>query len=108
MFELKYYQTPTGREPFTDWLEKLHDRKGRAIIKTRLDRLRLGDFGRHRSVGDGVSELKVDFGPGYRIYFGRIREATVLLLLGGDKSTQGRDIARARLYFRQYRSEHNG
>jgi putative addiction module killer protein len=84
MFEIKYYQGSNGKEPFTEWLESLKDRKGRAIIKTRLDRLMLGDLGRHRSVGEGVTELKIDFGPGYRVYLGKMGKTLVLLLCGGD------------------------
>ncbi len=106
MFEIKYYQAPNGREPFTEWLEALRDRKGRAVIKSRLDRLRLGDLGRHRPVGEGVTELKIDFGPGYRCYLGKIADTVVLLLCGGDKGSQDRDIERAKRYFKQYRSEH--
>lgn len=106
VLSIKYYRAASGREPFTEWIEGLRDRRGRAIIKARLDRLRLGDLGRHKSVGDGVIELKIDFGPGYRVYFGKIRETVVLLLCGGDKGSQDRDIERAKKYFRDYRSEH--
>lgn len=107
MFEIKYYQGANGKEPFTDWLDGLKDFKGRAIIRTRIDRLKLGDLGRCRSVGEGVVELKIDFGPGYRCYFGKIGKTVVLLLCGGDKASQVRDIERAKKYFEEYRSEHD-
>ena len=88
-------------------LDGLRDRKGRAIVRSRLDRLKLGDLGRHRSIGDDVTELKIDFGPGYMVYFGKIAETLVLLLCGGDKGSQGRDIEKAKRYFNEYRSEHD-
>ncbi len=104
MFEIKYYQRSNGKQPFIDWLEGL---RGRAIIRTRIDRLKLGDMGRCRSVGGEVMELKIDFGPGYRCYFGKIGKTVVLLLCGGDKGSQERGIERAKLFFQEYRSEHN-
>jgi len=107
MLLVKYFQGSNGKEPFTDWLAGLRDIKGRAIIRTRIDRLRLGDPGRHRPVGEGVIELKIDFGPGYRVYYGHIGRTVVLLLCGGDKGSQDRDIKRAKKYFREYRSEHD-
>ncbi|MDH3605173.1 MAG: type II toxin-antitoxin system RelE/ParE family toxin, partial [Candidatus Tectomicrobia bacterium] len=70
---------------------------------SRLRRVRLGNLGDHRSVGEGVFELRLDFGPGYRIYFARIGNEVILLLSGGDKSTQTRDIAQAKLYFSDYK-----
>jgi putative addiction module killer protein len=106
MFEINYYEAANGRRPFSEWLENVRDRKARALIRLRLDRLMLGDLGRHRPVGEGVGELKIDFGPGYRVYFGRMGKAIVLLLCGGDKSSQDRDIERAKRYFKEYRSEH--
>lgn len=82
-------------EEFNDWLKELADAKARTIILARIDRLVLGNLGTHRPVGDGVSELKVDFGPGYRVYYTRRGNTLVVLLCGGDKSTQKRDIKRA-------------
>lgn len=80
---------------FTDWLDHLRDHTARAIITRRIVRVASGNFGHTRSVGSGVSELKIDFGPGYRVYY-TLRSGTIVLLLcGGDKSTQNRDIAKA-------------
>lgn len=82
-------------DEFRDWIDALKDRAGRARILVRVDRLIDGNPGQHRDLSDGVSELKIDVGPGYRVYFSQ-RGATLLLLLaGGDKSTQQKDIAKA-------------
>ena len=81
---------------FNDWLAGLHDRKAVARIADRLDRLASGNFGDCKSVGDGVSELRFKFGPGYRVYFRRVGDVIAVLLCGGDKSSQRRDIAKAK------------
>ncbi len=78
---------------FRDWIDALRDRAGRARILMRVDRLIHGNPGRHRDLKDGVSELKIDFGPGYRVYYARRGTRLLLLLAGGDKSTQRKDIA---------------
>lgn len=96
--------TASGRNPFRDWLLALKDIRGRAVIRVRLNRLRLGNFGDCKPVGEGVQELRVAFGPGYRIYFSRHGGAVVILLCGGDKGSQARDIARAGEFWRDYRS----
>lgn len=80
---------------FHDWLTSLHDLRGRARIFDRLLRVADGNFGDTKPVGDGVSELRMPFGPGYRVYFKRAGQAVILLLAGGDKSSQRRDIAKA-------------
>ncbi|MCA8907375.1 MAG: type II toxin-antitoxin system RelE/ParE family toxin [Rhodospirillaceae bacterium] len=77
---------------FAEWLRKLHDREARARILVRIRRISLGNFGDAKSVGDGVFELRLTHGPGYRVYFARRGDAVVILLCGGDKSTQARDI----------------
>lgn len=81
---------------FDHWLSGLHDRQARSRILVRLDRLALGNPGDVKPVGDGVSEMRVDYGPGYRVYFVRRGEIVIILLCGGDKSTQTRDIAQAK------------
>ena len=108
--ELEVYLREDGRAPFLDWLNALRDTRGRAKIRTRLDRVRLGNFGDCASIGDGVEELRIDFGPGYRVYFGQVRSEVVLLLCGGDKSTQAKDVQEAKIYWKNYkrRSSHRG
>ena len=76
-----------------------------ARIRARLTRIRAGNFGQARALGGGVSELKIDHGPGYRIYYAMSGTTVVLLLIGGDKSTQKRDIATAKNYWREYQGE---
>jgi putative addiction module killer protein len=101
--ELQIYVTEDGRAPFSEWLTSLRDIKARAKIRTRLDRVSLGNLGDCHGVGDGVQELRIDFGPGYRVYFGQIGLTIVLLLCGGDKSTQAKDIEQATRYWNEYR-----
>jgi putative addiction module killer protein len=81
---------------FANWLRKLRDEQARARIQIRIRRLSLGNFGDVKPVGDGISELRIDYGPGYRIYFHQVGSLLVLLLVGGDKKTQDADIAKAK------------
>ena len=104
MPQLLYYQTSTGRRPFTEWLDALLDSKACGRIEARVARLLSGNFGDSAYVGEGVAELRIDWGPGYRVYFARLGEVVVLLLCGGDKRTQQRDIERAKEYFRDYKA----
>lgn len=101
--ELKFYRTPTGRIPFSEWYDSIQDRSTRHRIQKRLDRLEDGNFGDCRSLGDGVFELRFHFGPGYRIYFGEMDNTIILLLCAGDKSSQARDIRHAKDYWLQYK-----
>jgi len=82
-------------EVYRDWINALKDRTGRARIQVRVDRLAYGNPGQHRRLAGGVSELKIDFGPGYRVYYAERRGELVILLAGGDKSTQQQDIKAA-------------
>ena len=82
-------------EAFSKWLRELRDRQGRARIQTQIDRLQFGLAGDVRPVGEGVSELRIDYGPGYRVYFVQRGKELVILLAGGDKRTQDRDIKTA-------------
>ena len=84
-------------EMFAKWLKGLRDQRARAVILSRVDRFTLGNFGLCASVGNGVSEAKIDYGPGYRLYFIRRGQTLVILLCGGDKSTQQKDIKTAHL-----------
>lgn len=101
-YEIEYYRTEKDRKPFRDWLESLRDVRARAKVRVRLDRARLGNLGDRKHVGNGVFEMRIDYGPGYRIYFGLEGERLILLLLGGDKSTQQKDIDLATAYWRDH------
>ena len=97
------YQTRDGKIPFREWLLHLRDIEARARIRTRIGRLRLGHPGDCRSVGQGVFELRCQFGPGYRVYFGQQGNSLVVLLCGGDKGTQVSDMTLAHSYLEDYR-----
>lgn len=81
---------------FTNWFERLKDRKAKARIKVRIDRIGIGNFGDVAPVGEGISELRIHYGPGYRVYFLQQDSVVFVLLLGGDKKTQKSDIKRAK------------
>jgi len=89
-------------EEYREWLDALKDRAGRARILVRVDRLIQGNPGEHRNLTDGVSEMKIDFGPGYRVYYTQRGTRLLLLLAGGDKSTQQRDISKATLLAKNF------
>lgn len=97
--QLRYYVAPTQKIPFLEWLNHLKDPQIRARIRTRLDRLEQGNYGDYKSVGDGVFELRLDFGSGYRIYYAEAGDCLVILLCGGDKRTQTADIQTAKRYW---------
>jgi len=101
--ELWLYENQDGKAPFEIWIESLRDHKARDIIWVRLDRLKYGHAGKCRLVGMGVFELKIFFGPGYRVYYGEENDRIIILLCGGDKSTQARDIQKACQYWRNYK-----
>ncbi|MBW4689002.1 MAG: type II toxin-antitoxin system RelE/ParE family toxin [Komarekiella atlantica HA4396-MV6] len=105
--EIQNYLTANGRSPFEEWLNSLRDTRARAKIRNRFKRIESGNLGDYRSVGEGVCELKIDYGPGYRIYFGQTGSTIVILLCGGDKSTQEKDIQIAREYWRDYERSEN-
>lgn len=103
VLQVLHYQTVDGRRPIEEWLEALRaDKRARAAILVRIDRLERGLIGDWKAVGGGVSELRVDYGPGYRVYFGRDGMKVVILLCGGYKGTQNRDVRRARQYWSDY------
>ena len=107
-YTIDYYVTEDGRKPFKEWLDTLRDITARQKVRVRLDRVRLGNLGRNRSVGEGVYEIKIDYGPGYRVYYGLEEKALILLLLGGDKSSQEKDIALARAYWNDQKRRSKG
>ncbi len=100
--QLLKYITENGGCPFDSWLEGLKSKKTQAIITTRLNRLIQGNFGLCRRL-DSIWELKIDFGPGYRVYFAEDGDTIVVLLCGGDKSTQTKDVEKAQEYWADYK-----
>ena len=101
-FQLVYYTDAAGLKPFREWLLALRDRAALQRIAVRLDRVELGNLGDHRSVGAGVMELRINYGPGYRVYYAHDGVRIVLLLIGGDKSTQVKDIKTAKGYWQDH------
>jgi putative addiction module killer protein len=101
---IQEYITPQGKNPFRDWLKGL-DHRVQARIQARVLRFETGNLGDHKSVGRGIWEARMDFGPGYRLYFGKDGSSTILLLIGGDKASQSKDIQAAQSYWADYRKE---
>lgn len=101
---VRVYQTEEGKRPFDAWLRGLRDTRARQRVRARINRLRLGNFGDHKTVGDGVFELRIDYGPGYRVYFGRDGNEIIILLIGGDKRKQDRDIETAKDFWADYKT----
>ena len=90
---------------FSKWLTKLKDTKGKVSILRRIDRMRLGNFGDYKSVGNNISELRVTTGPGYRIYYTKQNDEIIVLLIGGDKSSQSDDIKKANEILKELNNE---
>ncbi|MEN8219507.1 MAG: type II toxin-antitoxin system RelE/ParE family toxin [Pseudomonadota bacterium] len=105
MIEIREYLTPSGSSPFGEWLLNLRDRKAKAKILTRLDRVAAGNLGDHKYLRDAVYELRLTYGKGIRIYYGKEGDTIILLLCGGDKSTQSRDIKKAVEYWQEHTGE---
>lgn len=103
MIELLRYQREDGREPFTEWLNGLRDKVAQARIRVRLRQVQAGNFGDCEPVGEGVIELRVHVGAGYRAYCARHGKAVVLLLCGGDKGSQSADIKRAKALWLEWK-----
>lgn len=99
--EVEYYLLPNGKSPFLEWYYSLRNEKAQAIILKRLARVRMGNLGEYHSMGDRVFEFKIDFGPGYRLYFGQ-QGSQIILLCGGDKNDQQKDIKKAKEYWNDY------
>jgi putative addiction module killer protein len=97
------YKTAKGIEPYAEYVDSLKDREGAARIRTRVTRAELGNLGDHRSVGHGVIELRIHFGPGYRVYAGLGGKELIILLCAGDKGSQDKDIRKAVDYWSDYR-----
>jgi putative addiction module killer protein len=108
MYEIQHYLTPDGgRDLYVDWLEKLRDTTAKIAVVRRVNRIELGNFGDHRFCRDGVWELRIDVGAGYRVYYAMAGKKIVLLLCGGDKRTQGADIKSACEYWTNWQKENS-
>jgi len=101
--EIREYVTRDGKAVFTEWWKKLRDRQARDKIQIQLDRLESGNTGHCKSLNDGLHEVRIHYGPGYRVYFGNTGKHIILLLCGGNKASQQQDIKRARQYWKDYR-----
>jgi putative addiction module killer protein len=103
MIEIRHYVTSSGRDVFSEWLDGLNDDRAWAKVTTRIDRLAAGNFGDCKPLRDGVRELRINWGPGYRVYYAMLERTCVLLLCGGDKRKQTADIERAVQYWNDYK-----
>ena len=103
--KIEIYRTISGKCPFDVWFEKIIEIHTRAKILTRIDRLKLGNFGDSKTIGNGLSELRIHYGPGIRIYYTKIDNKLILLLCGGDKSSQTKDIKKAKEYLKDLQSK---
>lgn len=99
-----FYADENGNEPFQAWINSLRDKQGRRRIIRRLFRVQQGNYGDVKPIGEGLSELRLFFGPGYRVYFGEDAGNIIVILCGGDKDSQGRDIENAKAYWKEYKS----
>jgi putative addiction module killer protein len=104
VYEVRNYCTPAGRDVFAEWRNQLRDIQAKAAIIRRINRIEQGNFGDHKYLTDGVSELRIDLGPGYRIYYAITGNQVLLLLCGGDKRTQENDIKRACAYWQDWQT----
>lgn len=103
--QIKLLETDEGKSLFREWYDSLKDKVTKVRVRRCLDRLELGNFGDTKSVGEGVYELRLQFGAGYRIYFTRLGNSVVILIAGGDKSSQQKDIVKAQEMWRKYKNE---
>ena len=103
IIEIRHYVDRAGRDVFDEWLTSLRDARAQAKIATRINRLAAGNFGDCKSLRQGLYELRIDWGPGYRLYYGMVGKTYILLLCGGDKRKQGTDIERALEYLKDYK-----
>jgi|SRR5580698_9623125 putative addiction module killer protein len=103
VIEIRSYVTRNGRDVYDDWFSNLSDARARAKITARINRLALGNFGDCKRLRQGLCELRIDWGPGYRVYYTLLGNVCVLLLCGGDKRKQASDIERALAYLEEYK-----
>ena len=103
VFEIIIYETSSGKKPYIDWFKKLKNIQVKAQIIDRLDRIKFGNLGDAKVVGEGVCEIRIHSGPGYRLYFAKEGKKIILLLCAGDKATQQKDIERAKKYLKDWK-----
>lgn len=103
MYEIRHYRDVAGRDRYQQWLVGLRDQQAKLRIVQRVNRLAVGNFGDCKSCREGVWELRIDWGPGYRVYYAKVGQSVILLLAGGDKRKQDADIERAIGYLQDYR-----
>ncbi len=101
--KVEVYVTRDGEDPFQEWLNGLADQRARVLIDKTIAKVRLGNLGQHKSVGEGVQEIVLDYGPGYRIYFGEHGATLVILLCGSTKKRQEKAIKQARRYWKDWK-----
>ena len=101
--QVKHYLSDNGKDLFAEWFNRLKDTQGQIAVVRRIERVEDGNFGDHSFVGQGVWELLVHFGPGYRVYYGEDGPVLVILLCGGDKHSQNKDIRKAQELWQAYR-----
>jgi putative addiction module killer protein len=103
VIEIRHYLSRAGKDVFDDWLTRLADARTQAKIVSRLNRIAAGNFGDCRPLRQGLSEMRIDWGPGYRIYYAMLSRVCLLILCGGDKRKQSSDIDRALAYLKDYK-----
>lgn len=102
-YSIEIYETKTGRKPFIEWLERVKDVSISRKIRARIERIQSGNLGDYRELGSGLFEFRIFHRPGYRIYFGKEGHRVILLLSGGNKGSQSRNIEKARVFLEDYR-----
>ena len=107
-WEVEVYTNQKGKQPFTEWLNSLKDLQGADKILLRIRRIQMGNLGDYKFIADGVFELRINFASGYRVYFGKVENRVILLLCGGDKSSQKSDIQQALQYWADYGRQEDG
>ncbi|MNL16386.1 hypothetical protein D3C87_1374230 [compost metagenome] len=105
IYDLIIYKPSSGKAPFEKWFLSLKDKKTRQIVQSRIDRAVFGNLGDIKSIGEDVFEFRINYGPGFRIYFSIQGKKILLLLVGGDKQTQSRDIEKAKEYLKDWKSD---
>jgi putative addiction module killer protein len=105
--ELRLYRTKEGKEPFAEWLLSLKDKVAKARIQTRIDRLSVGFYGDYKYLGNNIYELRIHCNSGYRIYFAEKNDVIILLLFGGNKGTQKKDIEKAKSFWTDFQESYN-